>query len=110
MAWPADTMDICRKAASLPVSKFYISQDAAVSYIRHRYYHDDCKKFCSRYKQQLYDALYEKFLELTMRPEYENRVLPEVVAIALDHPAPCSGLAPAQFYRIMRRHRKEQKI
>lgn len=106
--WPADTMKICEKAATLPVKKFYISHDAAVEYVRHRYYHGVRKEFRSPYKQQLYDSLYDVFIRLVNNPVYSNRILPDLVSIAIHSPAPCSGLAPFQFYCIMLRYKKKR--
>lgn len=107
--WPADTMTICEKAASLPVDEFYISNDAAVDYVRHRYYRGEQKKFRSTYKQKLYDALYDKFMEAASRPENINKSLPEVVTNILSTAAPCSGLTPLQFYYSYLKFKKKRK-
>jgi hypothetical protein len=107
--WPADTMTICEKAVTLPVDEFYISSDAAIDYVRHRYYRGECKQFRSVYKQQLYDALYERFEEVIARPENINKSLPDLVIGVLATPAPCSGLTPWQFYYSLLRYKKENK-
>lgn len=108
--WPADTMKICKKAATLPVSEFYISLDAAVEYVRKRYYYSRKKRFRSEYKQQLYEALYDRFLEIVEKDENINRSLPELVSMAISSPAPCSGLTPYKLYCTMLRLRKKGKI
>lgn len=106
--WPADTMTVCTKAASLPVNEFYISNDAAVEYVRNRFYRNKLKQFRSTYKQKLYDALYEKFIQVVNLPENSNKPIPEIVTIVLASKAPCSGLTPLQLYYTMLKHKKRK--
>ena len=105
--WPASVMDICKKAANLPVKEFYISSDAAIEYVRHRYYWNERKKFRSSYKQMLYDELYERFEKRVNLPENANKSLPDIVITILATSAPCCGLTPLQLYTIMLQHRKK---
>ena len=77
--------------------------------MRRRYYNDKTKIFRSPYKQRLYDALYEKFIEIVSRPENNGRSLPELVLKVLQQPAPCLGLAPFQLYMAVLRQKKKLK-
>lgn len=106
--WPASEMAVCRMAASLPVKEFYVGFDSAVEYVRNRYYHQKRKEFQSPYKQQLYDALYEQFLNIVDLPENRNTFITELVLRVLSKPAPCVGLSPLQLYYIMLRHKKKR--
>lgn len=109
VSWPADTMTICEAAASLPVDRFYISQDAAVCYVRRRYYHDKVTVYRSHYRQQLYEALYDAFTIAVGRPENRYRPLPDIVINILQSPAPCLGLAPFQIYLAVLRLKKKKQ-
>lgn len=106
--WPAEIMDICRMAASLPVREFYISSDAAIKYVRSRYYWKEKKKFRSKYKQKLYDELYDRFEEMAKQPENINKSLPDIVITVLASPAPCCGLSPEQLYFTMLKYKKKK--
>ena len=106
--WPSNITTICETAAKLPVDKFYISTDAAVVYVRQRYYNNKIKIFNSPYKQQLYEVMYKNFLKVVESPENKNRSLPELVIKVLAMPAPCLGLAPFQFYMAVLRQQKKK--
>ena len=109
-SWPTDTKSLCRIAASLPVPQFYISDEAAVYYIRNRLYHGKEKKFSNIYKQKLYRALYDKFLELMESEHYSNLSISELARKALTYPAPCSGLTPTTLYTVILDYMKRRKL
>lgn len=104
--WPTRMMAICEYVALMPAPEFFISSDTAVVYIRRRYCQNIQKPFQSRYKQMLYDALYERFVELMETPGMKLSI-PAAVLRALESPAPCCGLSPWQIYSIMLRHNKQ---
>jgi hypothetical protein len=104
---PSSPIMICEKAVELPTKEFYVSFDAALCYIRKRYYHNKHHTFSSRYKQKLYEALYEKFVEL--KQLHEEMLLTDVVSLALGCTAPCLGLSPSQFYTILLKYQKKMK-
>ncbi len=91
-------MRLCEIAAGLPVEEFYISDEYAVRYTRNRFCYDKTTSFANKYKQQLYEALYEQFLELRQQERYAGRPLAEVVQAALCTPAPCIGMTPRAIY------------
>lgn len=109
VSWPSDTMSICEKAATLPVDRYYISQDSAISYVRQRCYHDKEKKFRSPYKQKLYESLYDAVLDAILKSENHYRPLPDIVINILQTPSPCLGLAPFQIYLAVLRLKKKQQ-
>ena len=106
VAWPTKMSVICELVAAMPVPEYFISSDTAIDYIRRRYGGKEVRMFQSQYKQLLYDALYDRFLEL-MEIYRGKRSIPYIVQLALASPAPCPGLSPWQIYAIMLRHKKQ---
>ena len=104
--WPTNLMHICEVVAALPAPVFYISSDTAIVYIRRRYYYNDQSPLQSKHKQLLYDALFDKFIELKNNPENRNRSIPGLVMMALKSPAPCIGITPRVIYEIILKHKK----
>ena len=109
LPYPTTHSEICKAIAEFPVPKFYISFDTALWYIRCRYYQEQEKQFLNTYKQKLFDALYNRFLELSDNPSYCNCKMKTLVSMTLDSPAPCLGMSPWMVYDFLRRHRKELK-
>lgn len=107
-SWPTNTMRLCEMAALMPVEEFYLPEENALTYVRRRVLRGDTMKFTNKYKQQLYDALFERVKELWKREKYSNASIPVVVAAALSTPAPCLGLSPRNIYMLIP-HRKYPK-
>lgn len=101
--YPTTTMDIFRIAASLPVDTFYIADDAALSYIRSRIYNNERRSFRNKYKQKLFDALYDEVSRMLEETRYQEMGLASTVIVALSRPAPCVGLTPGALYLAYRR-------
>ncbi len=109
VSWPADMKKICRVMADMPVGEFYISDEAATVYAWQRFYHGQRKRFKSRRRQRLYDAFYQKVLELKRKPEYKESPISTIATIALLQPAPCIGLEPSFIYTILLKERGKLK-
>ena len=101
--YPTTTMNIFEIAASLPVDTFYIADDAALSYVRSRIYTNVKRTFRNRYKQKLFDALYDEVMKMLEESRYQEMGLAATVIIALSRPAPCVGLTPGALYLTYRR-------
>lgn len=101
--YPTTTISIFEIAATLPVDAFYIADDAALSYIRCRVYNNEKRTFRNRYKQQLFDALYEQVEAMMRQSRYQEMGLAATVIVALSKPAPCIGLTPMALYQTYRR-------
>jgi len=107
--WPTCMTAICQLVASMPVPEFFISSDTAIVYVRRRYYNNVCQQYRNKYKQLLFDALYDRFLELMNSSRMKKKSIPGIVLTALSSPAPCCGLSPLQVYSIMLRYNKQVK-
>ena len=90
--FPTTMRKICTIAAGLPTPFFCISDDAALDYARKRYLNGLEKHFKSPYKQRLFNAFWDKFLEIKTRCPQMS--LQSAVFSALACPAPCVGLTP----------------
>ena len=110
LPWPTTQQEICEKIAILPTPQFYISFDTALYYVRCRYYQKQEKQFLNEYKQRLFDAFFNRFLELVENPSYRNYKMKTLINMALDSPAPCLGMSPWMIYDFLRKHRRERKI
>ena len=108
-SWPTNVMKLCEIAAGLPVTKFYISFDSALYYVRSRFYYKKNKKFTDPFRQKLYDAFYDRFLELKESPAHKEKKIPDVVLLALLSPAPTCGLSPLRIYYILLKNKKIKK-
>lgn len=104
--YPTTTENLFRIAAELPVDKYYISDDAALRYIRHRLYKGKKKKFLSRYKEMVFEALYEKVTDMMKEERYKKQGLATTVICAMETPAPCIGLSPFELYGKFKRGRR----
>lgn len=91
-SWPTKKINLCHIVANLPTQQFFITEDAAVGYIRKRYLHGVKKKFRSVYKQRLFDAFYEEFLAIKQN---SSASIQACCLAALNKEAPCIGLTPA---------------
>ena len=102
------TMNVLYKiAAELPTDKFYISDDAALAYIRKRYFHKVVPRFISPFKQRLFEALYDEVTAMMACKKYREMGWKNATILALQRPAPCVGLTPYIIglrYRKLHRH------
>lgn len=96
-------------AANLPVSQFYISDDAAIAYIRSRVLNGRIPKFRSQYKKMVFEALYEIVTDMMQSEKYCEHDIPAVTVIALSRPAPCIGLTPNAIYQKYYLYRKKTR-
>lgn len=100
-SWPTSTMRLCEIAANMPTKEFYISEEFAVRYVRKRIYAGVAQSFTNKFKQKLYEALFDRVVELRKREKYREASLPAVVQAAIMTPAPCLGLTPRNIYMIL---------
>lgn len=90
--YPTTMKELCTIAADIPTPFFCISDESALDYIRRRLLHNQKRKFCTCYKQKLYDALWVEFKDvIKMQPQLSVQ---SAVFMALSRPAPCVGLTP----------------
>lgn len=106
--WPTNTMRLCEIVAELPVREFFLPEENALTYIRQRHYYGIITPFTNKYRQRLYDALYDRVMELWATDRYRGASIPVVVAAALQTEAPCLGLSPRCIYLLIP-HRKYPK-
>lgn len=104
--YPTTTENLFKIAADLSVDKYYISDDAALRYVRRRYYKGERKKFLSPFKEKLFNALYEKVLRMMEEEKYREQGLATTIILALNTPAPCIGLSPLELYGLYKRGRR----
>ena len=97
--YPTTTKRLFEIAADLPVDRFYISDDAALEYMRNRYYRGIAKKFKNPYKSKLFEAFYETFCEMMKEERYSGEKISTVAILALSRPAPCIGMAPRKMHQ-----------
>ena len=99
--WPTKKMRLCEMVADMPVPQFYISEEAAASVVGKRFYQGVYTTFQNPYRQRLYDALYEKVVQLKDTDRFRNASLLSIVSHALQQPAPCIGLTPISIYFLL---------
>lgn len=108
--YPVNMNTLYRIAADLPTDKFYISDDAAYSYMRKRIFRGIEPKFTSPYKQKLFESLYEEVMKMLDTEKYRQLGWKTTTMLALAHPAPCVGLTPYMIGEtILRRQRNKHK-
>lgn len=107
VSYPTTAGKIYQTAASLPVKRFYMSDDAAIALVRRHVIRGVRPKFISSYKQRLYDALFEEVSRIRSDTRYDSMDIGTITAIALTRPAPCVGLTPNVIMRITSRNRKK---
>lgn len=96
--YPTNTHKLFKIASELPVDRYYISDDAALRYIRNRYYKGKQAKFRSRYKEQIFESLYDLVSDMMKEEKYKTAGLATTTIMALSRPAPCVGLTPNEIY------------
>ncbi len=97
---PATIDRICKIAANMSVSKFYISDEAAMRYIQDRKAGRP-RTFRNKYKRTLYNALFDTYRYLSKRKEYTACSMARIIDIALSQPAPFIGLSPDTLQRYL---------
>ena len=97
--YPTTTQKLFEIAANLPVDRFYISDDAALEYVRNRYYRGVIKKFRNPYKAKLFEAFYDTFRKMMEEERYRHENISTVAILALTRPAPCIGMAPRKMHQ-----------
>lgn len=115
--YPINVEGLFEIAANLPVRQFYISDDAAIAYIRGRVLNNRDIRFKSPYKQKVFEALYDIVIELMNSEKHHGKDIPTVTLLALTRPAPCIGLSPQvikQKYLVYKKksllHRRHDKV
>ena len=106
--YPFDHIKICEIMAEMKVPEHFISMDAATLYVRTRFYSGKRILFSSKYKQKLYDSLYEEVMKLREYTCHAGKSIPEIVILALSKPAPCIGMKPSTIYQELP-HKKHVK-
>ena len=96
-------------AAELPVQQFYLSDDAAIRYIRRRMYRNHKTDHMSPYKRRLFESLYDIVCDMMKQEKYRRMGLAGTTVVALMRPAPCIGLTPKVIRQKYLELRKKQK-
>lgn len=96
--YPISIPKLLKIAADLPVDRFYITDDAALRYVRKRFYGRKRLTYRSKYKERLFDALYEQVCLMMGEDKYRKEGLATTTILALSRPAPCVGLTPNEIY------------
>ncbi len=99
--WPTDTKKLCKIVANFEVNEFFVSEEIAARYIRSRIYLNRKIHFKNPYKQKLYEALYERVMDLWTLEKNKDKLIPEMVALAQNTKAPCIGITPRNIYMIL---------
>ncbi len=108
-AFPISLLELCKKMAEMPVDCFYISEDAAINYIRKRRYNKVIPHFVNKYKQRLFEALWRIVEEMMQSERYHNMELKYITTIALTRPAPCIGMTPEVIQQKIYAHIKKNR-
>lgn len=99
VSYPTSINKIFQLMAELPTDRYYISDDAAMSYIRKRMFHGEEPKFNTKERQRLYESFYNEVSTMMEQEKYKRLGLVETTVIALMRPAPCVGLSPSGIWR-----------
>lgn len=105
--YPTSVDKIFNIMSELPTDRFYIADDAALFYVRKRYFHNEEVCFRTPQKQKLFNALYDEVLLMMQEEKYKALGLQATTICALMRPAPCVGLSPVGISKIFRRRKKE---
>ena len=92
--YPTSLNKIFRIMADLPTDRYYISDDAALIYVRKRYLHGEITQFRTPERQRLYESLYAEVMKMMEEERYKRAGIAETTICALMRPAPCVGLSP----------------
>lgn len=91
--YPTSAMNIYHIMTTLPTDRFYISDDAALAYIRKIFFHNIQPTFRTPERRKLYEALYKEVQEMMKEEKYQKLGLNTTTILALMRPAPCVGLS-----------------
>ena len=97
---PATIERICRLAANMSASRFYISEEWALRFIQDKM-NGRPRKFRNKRKRTLYNALYDTFRHLSRKRENAGHSMSHIVDLALEQPAPFIGLSPETLQRYL---------
>ena len=92
--YPTSMKALCQIVAQLETPFYCISDDAALDYVRKRKLHGIRKTYATKYKQQLFDSLYEEVKRMSCYGKYAGKSLQDITLAALGKSAPCIGLTP----------------
>nr|WP_297658394.1 hypothetical protein [uncultured Prevotella sp.] len=110
--WPTTTAKICEYVSRMPTECYYISFDAAYSYVRKRLkgiipsfgiYHQQ--------KKVLFEAFFQEYQDLAAhyREQGKKQCVYNIVELALERPAPNLGLSAKYIQGIISAHFKNLK-
>ena len=111
-SYPTTTRRLFEIAANLPVDRYYISDYAALEYVRNRVYRRQSKQITHHinpYKHRLFEDLYDTVMKMMREEKYAAMGLTDTVICALLRPAPCVGLTPATIWHMYRKGRKRTR-
>ena len=97
---PATIERICNIAANMSVSRFYISEEWAIRYIKDRM-NGKVRNYRNRRKRTLYNALYDSYRYYARKKEYAEWSTARIIDLALSQPAPFIGLSPDTLQRYL---------
>lgn len=90
--WPTSVNKLCDYVIRMPASRFYISEEMAVRYVRKRM-NGRQRPFRNHRKCALYEAFYREFLLVKSHPDNADLPLFVLVYRALQRPAPFIGVS-----------------
>lgn len=110
--WPTTTAKICDYISRMPTDCYYLSFDAAYSYVRKRL-NGVIPKFgtCFQRRKALFEAFFLEYQEMAgyYRQIGEKRSVYNIVEMALERPAPNLGLSSNRIQRIISDHLRKSK-
>jgi hypothetical protein len=98
--YPTSAMNIYRIMATLPTDRFYISDDAALFYMRKIFFHNITPTFRTPERRRLYEALRREVDNMMKEEKYQELGLNTTTILALMRPAPCVGLSAEAIAKI----------
>jgi hypothetical protein len=107
--YPTTMKKLCQIVSRLETPYYCISDDAALDYVRKRKLHGIKKTYATKYKQKLFEALYDEFEMLASQDSYKDKGLQTIVIAALERKAPCIGLTPWIIQYKLSKIQKERK-
>lgn len=97
--------DVWKRLAEEPAPRFYISHFQAYQRMLQMYKGDRTINNLSPYRRRLFEALYDKCLELSQKREYCKLSLYQLTSFAITQPAPSFFISPATMPAVVKKAR-----
>jgi len=88
--------------ATLPTDRYYISEDQAYWLVLHKY-----KGMKNKYKDILYRSFLDLYNDLRLMDKYKDMPTYKVIAVALNHKAPCIGISPRRLQPLVSKYHSQ---